>query len=112
MRANRRNFGYGSQIPHCADVTGTEKMLVVILTLLQKVWNAGQIPEQWNTVEVVSIFKSGDTPDLRNYRGISLISITLKRLCSIIQTRLHVALEERFRKSRLVFALNAVRSNK
>lgn len=51
-----------------------------------------QIPEAWQTAEIVSIYKSGDISKPENYRGIALIPIGLKLLCSIIIANFNAAL--------------------
>jgi exonuclease III len=62
--------------------------------LICNVWRTGCIPEQWSEVQIVNLFKGGDTHDVNNYRGISLISCAFKVLLSLMATRLSRAGEE------------------
>jgi exonuclease III len=62
--------------------------------LIQSVWYTGCIPKQWSEVQIVNLFKGGDTENTNNYRGISLISCAFKVLLSLMATRLSRASEE------------------
>ena len=53
-----------------------------------------QIPEVWQTAEIVSILKTGDPTKPENYRGIALIPVGLKILCAVINKRFNSALLE------------------
>ena len=46
--------------------------------LLNQTWQAGCIPEQWQEVHIVNLFKGGDSESTNNYCRISLISCALK----------------------------------
>jgi hypothetical protein len=46
--------------------------------LLNRTWQAGCIPEQWQEVHIVNLFKGGDSESTNNYCGISLISCAFK----------------------------------
>ena len=52
--------------------------------LLNRTWQSGCIPEQWQEVHIVNLFKGGDSESTNNYRGISLISCTLKVLLCLM----------------------------
>ena len=43
-------------------------------SLILNVWETGCIPKQWSEVQIVNLHKGGNTDDVNNYRGISLIS--------------------------------------
>src|ERR1700744_2991515 len=58
-------------------------------------FNESAVPECWNSASVVSIpKKGGDGTSLDTYRGISLIAVALKLVCSIVITRINVSLEK------------------
>ena len=62
--------------------------------LLERTWQTGCIPDSWNQVHIVNLFKGGDPESTDNYRGISLISCAFKVLISIMTARLSKAAEE------------------
>ena len=53
------------------------------------------IPASWQTAEIVSILKTGDPTKPENYRGIALIPVGLKILCSVLIKGFNKALRER-----------------
>ena len=53
------------------------------------------IPDCWQRAELVSIFKYGDQRRAGNYRGIALIPVGLKILCSMVIERFNHTLTER-----------------
>lgn len=61
--------------------------------VLKAVWALETIPQQWNEVYICNLLKTGDPELLQNYRGISLISVTLKVLLAVMADRLDTALE-------------------
>lgn len=66
---------------------------VALFSILRMVWEFGVIPNSWQVASIVSIYKSGDTLDPSNYRGISLIFVILKLLCLVIYFRVYEGLE-------------------
>jgi hypothetical protein len=58
-----------------------------LLHLINECWNKHQIPLDWNTAEVISLFKKGDCNKCANYRGISLLNSTYKVYSKIIDER-------------------------
>lgn len=62
--------------------------------LLNRTWQSGCIPEQWQEVQIVSLYKGGDPEDTNNYRGISLISCAFKVLITVMANRLSRASEK------------------
>ena len=71
----------------------------IFLRMVQGMWERAYIPKGWREATVVSVSKKGDLKrDLTrvdNYRGISLIAVALKVLCSIIIDRITRSLEDR-----------------
>ena len=74
--------------------TGFGNALYKVLTT---VWDKGEIPDAWKTVDVVSLLKPGfPRPEvIDGYRGISLISVTEKVLLQIMTERLYMAVERK-----------------
>ena len=63
-------------------------------SLILNVWETGCILKQWSEVQIVNLHKGGNTDDVNNYRGISLISCAFKVLLSLMATCLSKASEE------------------
>ena len=52
------------------------------------------MPEEWKESIIVAIYRKGDKTDCSNYRGISLLPTTYKRLSNILLSRLTPYAEE------------------
>jgi hypothetical protein len=63
--------------------------------VLSKIVESAEIPECWQKAEIVSIPKTGDLRKPENYRGIALIAVGLKILCSLVIARFNEVLKER-----------------
>ena len=68
-------------------------MTDVLTHLLNLVFTTGDLPSSWTTSEVVSLPKEGDLANMDNYRGISLMSCTLKALLVLVSRRINRAAE-------------------
>ena len=64
----------------------------VLLPYLHKLFNSclarGYFPDSWSEGHIVPIFKSGDTSDPGNYRGITLLSTLGKLFSRVLNNRL------------------------
>ena len=61
----------------------------MLLDLLQKIFEQEKMPEEWRDSVIIPIFKQkGDIQDCENYRGIKMISRTMKIWEIIIDRRL------------------------
>jgi len=81
--------------PLTTDNISGNPMGQVFLKTIQGIWDRASIPDEWNKAILVSVPKKGDLTYPDNYRGISLIGIALKLLCSIVISRIKKCLEER-----------------
>jgi len=61
--------------------------VLCLYLLFNKIWD-GDFPSDWNTASIVSIPKKGDLSDCNNYRGISLINVSIKIITKIITNRI------------------------
>ncbi len=76
--------------------------------VISAMWMKRQVPSCWTDSLVRPIYKNkGDPGDFGNYRGISLISSTLKVLSAVVANRLQASLE---RRNRIVQEQNGFRS--
>lgn len=75
---------------------GGQKAKEALLSVIRKVWIDGKIPGSWKEVIGVPIPKTNPpSPDLNNYRSISLSPVAVKALMSVIRLRLSEALKSR-----------------
>jgi hypothetical protein len=58
------------------------------LKVFNKILESGRFPETWMEGLITPIYKSGNSLDPNNYRGICVSSCMGKRFCSILNTRL------------------------
>ena len=67
-----------------------DKMKFVYVNLFNRALNDGQIPEAWTIGIITPIFKnSGEKKDVKNYRGITILSCLGKLFTSVINARLN-----------------------
>ena len=57
--------------------------------ILLKVWNGGEVPQQWKDATIKVLYKKSDRSNCNNYRGISLLSHAGKVLLKIVANRLN-----------------------
>ena len=57
---------------------GGRKLWNIIHQPITTIWVTEQMPQEWSTAIICSIYKQGDKLDCRNYRGISLLNVTYK----------------------------------
>ena len=56
--------------------------------LIQEIWDAQKIPQDWKDASIVPLFKKGERKDCGNYRGISLLATVGKILSRVLLKRL------------------------
>ena len=64
-----------------------------MMELLQEVWKAKQVPQDWKNATLVPIHKKKDRRVCSNYRGVSLLSVPGKVLSLILLERLQAIIE-------------------
>ena len=67
--------------------------LRTLTTLINFIFNSGEFPREWAIGIIIPIFKKGNTGDLNNYRGITLLSIVGKIFTRILNSRLKSVIE-------------------
>ena len=66
-----------------------ENFIIVFTKLFNKLLQSGTFPEEWSVGIIVVLFKGGDEADLKNYRGITLLSIFGKFFLGVLFERLN-----------------------
>jgi hypothetical protein len=72
------------QIPAELIQAGSEILHSKIHELINFIWNAEKLSDQWKESIIVPIHMKGDTNDCSNYRGISLLSTSYEILSNIL----------------------------
>jgi len=67
------------------------------------VWNTGKIPSDWCDGIIIPLPKKGDLRDCNNWRGITLLSVPGKVLCSIILDRVKTEVDVKLRQQQAGF---------
>eukprot|EP00752_Nemacystus_decipiens_P007959 g7112.t1 len=61
--------------------------------IIVKVWNGGEMPQEWNDATIKGLYKKGDQSNCNNFRGISLLSHVGKVFAKTITNRLSTFIE-------------------
>jgi hypothetical protein len=67
---------------------GKEALVPPLTIVLNRLFLGGIYPPQWSEGIIVPIFKSGDTMDASNYRGITLVPMLDKSFAILLCTRI------------------------
>ena len=66
-----------------------EEGIDLLTDLMQKIWKEERMPDEWRNSVIIPLYKDkGDIQDCGNYRGIKLMSHTMKLLERIVDKRL------------------------
>ena len=74
--------------------------------LFEKIWNEGEMPNDWKCGLLIKIPKKGDTANCDNWRGITLLSIPSKVFTRILLNRIKEHVNHRLRKEQAGFRPN------
>ena len=69
-------------------INGSNSLLPYPYKLFNALFNKGDFPKKWSEGYIVPIHKKGNTNDVDNYRGITLLSTLGKWFTSILNNRL------------------------
>ena len=72
---------------------GGNTSLGMLHSIIAKVWESGEWPEDWVRSVFIPLHKKGDSRDCSNYRTISLVSHASKVLLQIILERIRAKVE-------------------
>ena len=90
---NGKAAGIDSIIPELIKSLQNEGLRTLTTLINFILTRGGGFPREWATGIIVPIFKKGDTGDLSNYRGITLLSIVGKIFTGILNSRLKSVIE-------------------
>lgn len=62
---------------------------------MRKIWEEGNMPEDWKKSILVPLYKRGDKEKMENYRGISLLCSAYKVHAELLRRKLEVEVEEK-----------------
>ena len=85
---NRKSPGQDG-IPNELLKYGGESLIQQLTKLTQKIFYQQRIPNEWRTSTTILMFKKGDKKLTSNYRGINLLSTSLKLLTKIITNKIN-----------------------
>jgi len=71
--------------------------------LCNRIWTPGEIPKDWCDGIIIPIPKKGDLRDCNNCRGVTLLSVPRKVMCSIILGRIKVSVDKALRQQQAGF---------
>jgi hypothetical protein len=63
---------------------GRKRLWKNIHQLIVSFWNKEEIPEEWRTAIICSIYKKGSKLECKNYIGISLLTVTYKIFTNVL----------------------------
>ena len=72
---------------------GGDKLIPILFKLFNFIVNSGIYPDIWTKGVITAIYKSGDSSNPSNYRGICVTSCLGKLFCFILNSRLHLFLK-------------------
>ena len=75
----------------------------VLHSLLNRIWNEEDVPQDWKLGLLVELSKKGDLCLCKNWRGIILLIVASKVLCKIILEKMKDALESKLRDEQAGF---------
>ena len=98
-QANPLDYGISAEELKATGEPGVR----IIHKLCNRIWDTGEIPQDWGRAVIVPIYKKKDKLDCSNYRGISLLSLAGKVFCSILHKRMQTQTEDILAESQAGF---------
>ena len=82
-------------IPYEMYKWGGSRMIDLMVTLFNSIWNGENVPKCWNESRVILLHKGGqkNKKDLRNYRPIALMDTIGKIFCMLLNERMSKCVE-------------------
>ena len=79
------------------------KEIEALMSLINKIWKEGGIPEAWNRGVISPIYKKGEKKEVRNYRGVTLMDTAYKIYAGLMNERLKEEVEKRLEEGQYGF---------
>ncbi|XP_052565823.1 uncharacterized protein LOC128093352 [Culex pipiens pallens] len=73
---------------------GPEKLVFCLHSLIVRIWESEQLPEEWKEGVICPIYKKGDKLDCENYRAITILNAAYKVFSQILFSRLSPIAED------------------
>lgn len=67
--------------------------LALVMDCIEEYWNSGVTPQEWNTLRLKTLPKSGDLSNVGKWRGIYLMDTVCKLVSKVMETRLQSILK-------------------
>lgn len=74
-----------------------------LVELLNECWKNERVPDDWRKGVIIKLPKKGNLSDCNNWRGITLLSVPGKVLCTILLRRLHDEIDKCLREEQAGF---------
>ncbi|KAI8491212.1 hypothetical protein Bbelb_308450 [Branchiostoma belcheri] len=85
---------------------GGDCTVEMLTRLMNRCWQEGQVPRDWQEGVIVKLPKKGDLSNCNNWRGITLLSIPGKVFCAVLLRRLKKAVDCLLREEQAGFRSN------
>jgi hypothetical protein len=102
MLKNGKAAGLDEIAPEMVKSGGPNAALE-LTRLMNACWAQSKVPDAWRKGVIVRLPKKGNLSDCNNWRGITLLSVPGKILCSILLRRLRHAVDARLREEQAGF---------
>lgn len=102
-RLKKGNAAGEDEIINEAWIYMTEKIEVPLAEVMKKVWEEGEILEDWRKGVIYRIYKKGEAGEAKNYRGITLLDTGYKMYANILNERLKEEMEEKYEETQFGF---------
>uniref|UniRef100_A0A7I4Z3P4 Reverse transcriptase domain-containing protein n=1 Tax=Haemonchus contortus TaxID=6289 RepID=A0A7I4Z3P4_HAECO len=88
---------------YITEEAGNTVVVEKLVKLFNRCWSQGEVPEDWRRGVIVKIPKKGNLSDCGIWRGITLLSVPGKTLCTALLRRICTAIDGRLREEQAGF---------
>ncbi len=74
---------------------GQEELIGDLVVLLNELWIKGEMPSEWRRAIICPLYKGGERSEVKNYRGISLLTTAYKIYAMVLEGRMSKLVEEK-----------------
>lgn len=76
-------------------IHATENIIKKLTDILNRIWNGEGVPKRWRRGVTGPIHKKGNTENVTNYRGITIMDTAYKLYAAILNSRLRLQIKEK-----------------